>query len=114
LLLSLAFAPAASGADSFESTVSQEVSAGGMVRLLKRDQGLVGGGNGGTGTSINYDDGNLNYDRGFTSWALQGRTTFEASSGRAEIKLEAVYFYDFVASDVEFRSFGDAARKRVG
>jgi hypothetical protein len=81
-------------ADSFECTVSQQVSAGGMARLLKRDPGLVGGGNGGTGTSVNYDDGNRQYGRGLTSFAAQGRTLIEGRSAASELKLDAVYFLD--------------------
>ena len=96
--------------------ISQEVSAGGMVRLLKRDPGLIGGGNGGTGTSVNYDDGNLNYDRGLTSAALQGRTLFEGTSPSLELKAEAVYFYDFVNvdGDRDFRPLSDEAIDRAG
>ena len=87
-----------------------------MVRLLKRDPGLIGGGNGGTGTSVNYDDGNLNYDRGLTSAALQGRTLFEGTSPSLELKAEAVYFYDFVNvdGDRDFRPLSDEAIDRAG
>ena len=96
--------------------ISQEVSAGGMVRLLKRDPGLIGGGNGGTGTSVNYDDGNLNYGRGLTGAALQGRTLFEGTSPSLELKAEAVYFYDFVNvdGDRDFRPLSDEAIDRAG
>jgi hypothetical protein len=112
----LAFAPGISGADSFDTTVSQEVSAGGMARLLKRDPGLIGGGNGGSGTSINYDDGNLNYGRGLTSLAVQGRTVLDGHSATREFKLDAVYFYDFVNADGEtdFRPLSAEARRRAG
>ena len=87
-----------------------------MVRLLKRDPGLIGGGNGGTGTSVNYDDGNLNYDRGLTSAALQGRTLFEGTAPSLELKAEAVYFYDFVNvnGDRDFRPLSDEAIDRAG
>jgi len=96
--------------------ISQEVSAGGMLRLLKRDPGLIGGGNGGTGTSVNYDDGNLNYGRGLTGAALQGRTMFEGTSPSLELKAEAVYFYDFVNADgdTEFRPLSKEAIDRAG
>ena len=116
LLASLAGAGLADEADPFRTSVAQEVSAGGMARLLKRDPGLVGGGNGGTGTSVNYDDGNLNYGRGFTAAALQGRTTFEGTSSSSELKLEAVYFYDFINADgeTEFRPLSEDAIDRAG
>jgi uncharacterized protein DUF1302 len=93
-------------------TLRHELSIGGMVRMEKRDPGLVGGGNGGTGTSVNYDDGNLNYGRGLTSWAIQGRSTLESASATSELKIETVYFYDFVAAETEFRSLSREARAR--
>src|SRR6185503_11004496 len=116
LLLALAFAPGASGADDFQSTLSQEFSAGGMARLLKRDPGLVGGGNGGTGTSINYDDGNLNYGRGLTSLAVQGRTVVDGGSAANELKIDAVYFYDVLnaGGDTDFHPLSPDARRRAG
>src|SRR4051812_5985358 len=116
LLVSLAGPGFAEEADPFRTSIAQEVSAGGMVRLLKRDPGLIGGGNGGTGTSVNYDDGNLNYGRGLTAAALQGRTAFDGASSSGELKLEAVYFFDFVNADGEneFRPLGKEAIDRAG
>jgi hypothetical protein len=107
--VALVLAPCALAAE-----LRHEVSFGGMVRLEKPDPELIGGGNGGRGTSVNYDDGNLNYGRGFTSWAAQGRTVLESTAERREIKLEAVYFYDFVASETDFRPFSREARERAG
>lgn len=116
LLASLAGPGFAEEAHPFRTSIAQEISAGGMVRLLKRDPGLIGGGNGGSGTSVNYDDGNLNYGRGFTAAALQGRTTFDGASSSSELKLEAVYFYDFVNADgeTEFRPLSKEAIERAG
>ncbi len=104
LLVSLLLAPGAnpSAAEAFDAdgpiqtAVRQELSFGGMVRVRGRDPGLIGGGNGGTGTSVNYDDGDLNYGRGFTSLGAQGRTVVDSKSDTTELKLEAVYFYDFI------------------
>jgi len=97
-------------------TFSQEFSAGGMVRLGERDPGLVGGGNGGLGTSINFDDGNLNYDRGLVSLGVQGRTSLSATTEHSEAAFEAVYFYDLLnaSGDTEFHDLTDEARDRVG
>jgi hypothetical protein len=113
LLIALAFAP---GARGFDTTVSQEVSVGGTIRVERRDPGLVGGGNGGTGTSVNYDDGNLNYGRGLAGFAVQGRTAIAGEAPATEFKLEAVYFHDFVNADGEtnFRPLGKEARERAG
>jgi len=124
LLVSLLLAPGAdlSAAEAFDSdgpvqtAVRQELSFGGMIRVKGRDPGLIGGGNGGTGTSVNYDDGNLNYGRGFTSLGAQGRTVVDSKSDTTELKLEAVYFYDFInaAGETDFRPLSEEARDRAG
>jgi len=123
LLVSLVLAPGASplaaeaDADNpVRTKVSQDLSFGGMVRVTRRDPGLIGGGNGGTGTSVNFDDGNLNYDRGLTALAVQGRTVADRQSAATELKVEAVYFYDFVNAhgETDFRPLSEAARERVG
>jgi hypothetical protein len=124
LLVSLLLAPGAnpSAAEAIDpdgpvqTAVRQELSFGGMIRVKGRDPGLIGGGNGGTGTSVNYDDGNLNYGRGFTSLAAQGRTVVDSKSDTTELKLEAVYFYDFINADgkTDFRPLSEEARDRAG
>src|SRR5438045_9000149 len=80
----------------FRPRVAHELSAGGISRIGHRDPGLIGRANGGTGTSVNFDDGNLNYGRGLASFAVQGRSIVTGGSDRVEVGLEAVYFYDFV------------------
>jgi hypothetical protein len=115
ILLACAAADAG-GADSLHTTAKHELSAGGMLRLEKRDPGLIGRGNGGSGTSINFDDGNLNYGRGFASLATQGRSALDGAGETAELKIEAVYFYDFVNAGgrTEFRPLSEEARDRAG
>src|SRR5881296_3218476 len=122
--VSLLLAPGAdaSAAEAFDAdgpvqtAVRQELSFGGMVRVRGRDPGLIGGGNGGTGTSVNYDDGDLNYGRGFTSLGAQGRTVVDSKSDTTELKLEAVYFYDFInaAGETDFHHLSEEARDRAG
>src|SRR6266705_1658050 len=122
--VSFLLAPGAdpSAAEAFDADgpiqtgVRQELSFGGMSRVRGRDPGLIGGGNGGTGTSVNYDDGNLNYGRGLTSLATQGRTVVDSKSDAAELKLEAVYFYDFInaGGETDFRHLSEEARDRAG
>jgi hypothetical protein len=124
LLVSLLLAPGAnpSAAEAIDAdgpvqtAVRQELSFGGMLRVKRRDPGLIGGGNGGTGTSVNYDDGNLNYGRGLTSLAAQGRTVLDSKSDTTELKLEAVYFYDFINAhgETDFRPLSEDARDRAG
>src|SRR6266704_3436445 len=124
LLVSLMLAPGAdpSAAEAIDAdgpvqtAVKQELSFGGMIRVRGRDPGLIGGGNGGTGTSVNYDDGNLNYGRGLTSLATQGRTVVDSKSDTTELKVEAVYFYDFInaSGETDFRHLSEEARDRAG
>ena len=122
-LFAFVFSPGADAAGEedgddgrFKPKFSQEFSVGGISRLDKRDPGLIGGGNGGTGTSVNYDDGNLNYGRGLASFAVQGRSSVTGNSKHVEVGLEAVYFYDFLNADgkTDFRDLSDEARDRVG
>lgn len=100
----------------FHANFKQEFSVGGIGRVGKRDQGLIGGGNGGTGTSVNFDDGNLNYGRGLASFAVQGRSNITGGSERVELGIEAVYFYDFINADgdTDFRDLSEEARDRAG
>ena len=124
LLVSLLLAPGAApwAAEAFDAdgpvqtAIKQELSLGGMIRVGGRDPGLIGGGNGGTGTSVNYDDGDLNYGRGFTSLAAQGRTVVDSKSDTTELRLEAVYFYDFINADgkTDFHPLSEEARDRAG
>lgn len=123
LLVSLALAPGASlwaaeadADDPVRTTLSQDLSFGGMIRVTRRDPGLIGEGNGGTGTSVNFDDGNLNYGRGLTSLALQGRTVADSQWHAIELKAEAVYFYDSINAhgETDFHPLSDEARERVG
>ena len=100
----------------FHSSITHEFSIGGISRVGERDPALIGGGNGGTGTSVNFDDGNLNYGRGLASFAVQGKSKFSANSERAETAVEAVYFYDVLNADgeTEFRQLSDESRDRAG
>ena len=100
----------------FQTTFTHEFSAGGISRVGKRDPGLIGGGNGGTGTSVNFDDGNLNYGRGLASFAVQGKSNFSGNSERAEAAIEGVYFYDFLnaGGNTDFHDLSGAARDRAG
>ena len=111
-----AFALEAPCAETFDAAVAHEVSVGGMIRVTGRDRALIGGGNGGTGTSVNFDDGNLNYGRGLTALGAQGRSTVDARLGAVEFRLEAVYFHDVINADgkTDHRTLSSEARDRAG
>ena len=103
-------------ASALRAMVTHEFSVGGISRVGARDPALIGGGNGGTGTSVNFDDGDLNYGRGLASFAVQGRSKIAAGSERVEVGIEAVYFYDFLNADgkTDFRVLSKEARDRAG
>lgn len=96
--------------------IDHELSIGGTARVAKRDAALIGPASGGSGTSNNYDDGNLNYGRGLTGLGVQGRSRLSHAGDGHELKLEAVYFYDAVTAEGEtdFRPLTRAARERAG
>ncbi len=98
---------------NFDTTIT----AGLNFRVAERDDSLVGDANGGSHTSINGDDGNLNYDRGLTSAALRATHELELQYENFGFFGRATYFYDFLNSDedsTEFRDLTDEARDRVG
>jgi len=116
LLVEAAAAAEDTDPGAFQPKFSHEFSAGGISRIGNRDPGLVGRANGGTGTSVNYDDGNLNYGRGLAALAVQGRSSMTGGSERIEVGVEVVYFYDFLNADgdTDFHDLSDEARDRAG
>lgn len=103
---------------SFDTTLT----LGTTIRVQKRDSDLVGQANGGTGNSINSDNGNLNYDRGVVS--LAGRATHELRLNYENVGAftRFTYFYDLVNADESSSRFSrtnrfplsDDAVERVG
>ena len=79
----------------FDSTLSYGL----MWRAQSRDKDIVGLANGGTKHSVNYDDGNLNYDNGgFTdpiSSALKITSELDIDAGWIGAFVRATAFYDF-------------------
>ena len=72
LALVLAFSAAPAGAEDFthgelEGSLDITLSHGVTLRVGERDESLIGIDNGGAATSVNSDDGNLNFDRGIVS-----------------------------------------------
>jgi hypothetical protein len=103
---------------SFDTTIT----VGATFRVEGRDPALVGRANGGTGFSVNGDNGNLNYDKGLA--ALSGRVTHELKLSRDHLGLfvRGTYYYDVVngrkSSDTAARTgrfdLSSQAVKRVG
>jgi hypothetical protein len=62
---------------SFDTTIS----VGGIYRLDDPDLDLIGTSNGGNANSVNSDDGNLNFEKGWVSKALKVTSDLEVTYG---------------------------------
>ena len=90
-----------------EAQFNTTLSAGATWRAESRDTGLVGQGNGGTASSTNYDDGNLNFDQGDTvSKLVKGNSelflSYDVDSSvltRVGALVRGRYWYDFELKD---------------
>ena len=82
------------------------VSVGASWRLEDQDQDLIGRSNGGNANSINFDNGNLNYDKG-DLWSAPIKLTSELDIeyNNYALFMRGLVFYDFVIMD------SDVARK---
>lgn len=83
-----------------EASLDTTLSAGASWRLEERNNNLVGVGNGGTGGSINSDDGNLNFENDKTySKIVKGSTDFLITYEDYGMFARAKYWYDFELKD---------------
>lgn len=76
---------------SFDSTFS----VGGLYRLNHPDPQLYGVANGGRANSVNGDDGNLNFPKGWTSQIFKGTHDLELGYGQSlQLFSRVTYLYD--------------------
>jgi hypothetical protein len=95
-----------------EAQFNTTLTAGATWRTENRDKGLVGQGNGGTASSTNYDNGNLNFDKGDTvSKLVKGNSelflSYDVDNSvltRVGALVRGRYWYDFELKD-ENRQF---------
>lgn len=99
-----------------EGTADLELSHGLVVRVEDRDPDLVAIANGGRATSANYDDGNLNYDEGIVSNALQASLELDARWRFLSAYAHGLSYYDFATelSNRERTDLSDSADAYVG
>lgn len=97
---------------SFDSTFS----LGGIYRLDDPDAEFYGLANGGTQLSVNTDDGNLNYRRGWASQVFKGTHDLELRYGNFGAFVRGTYFYDRENKDDDRARtpLSDQALDRVG
>ncbi|MDA2910838.1 DUF1302 domain-containing protein [Nitrospiraceae bacterium AH_259_D15_M11_P09] len=94
----------------FDTTVSLGVS----VRVADRDDSLIGIANGGTATTVNTDDGNLNYKQGdITSAATKAIHELELKWRNFEFFGRGFYFYDWLVADTERTKLTEQAEGRT-
>src|SRR4051812_3756978 len=74
-------------------------SVGGLYRLENPDPDLYGVANGGNQNSVNTDDGNLNYRKGWASRVVKGTHDLDFKWGNYGAFVRATYFYDFENQD---------------
>ncbi|MEJ2161264.1 MAG: DUF1302 family protein [Chromatiales bacterium] len=75
------------------------VSYGLGIRIEDTDESLVAAANGGDGSSVNNDDGNLNYDTGIFSNALRGNAELTMLWGGIGIFARGAAGYDYETED---------------
>lgn len=96
----------------FDSTVTY----GMMWRVAERDEGIIGIANGGTKNTVNYDDGNLNYDKGLVSSLGKITCDLDIATENYGVFSRGKAFYDYVNmnQDRERTVLTDVAEDKVG
>ncbi len=78
-----------------EGVADLELSYGLLARVQDRDDDLVAIANGGTAASANFDDGDLNYDKGIVSNMVQADAEVALQWNWLGAYARAIAFYDF-------------------
>ncbi len=81
--------------DAVRIQIDSTLSLGAMWRVESRDKDIIGLANGGTKHSVNYDDGNLNYDTGIISAAGKATTDIDIDAHWIGAFIRASAFYDY-------------------
>lgn len=97
-------------------TFDTTFSAGALYRLNDPDPDFYGTANGGNQTSVNTDDGDLNYRRGIASLAFKGTHDLELKWHNLGAFVRGSYFYDTENKDHDRARtpLSDEAEERVG
>ena len=100
----------------WDVSLDTTVSYGLLWRVEDRDPGIVGIANGGEAYSVNYDDGNLNYDTGLVSNALKITSELDIKGRQFGAFVRGSAFYDFevMDGDTERTELSDDAEDAVG
>ena len=118
--LAVAFAQSASAVvfqiGELDAQLDSTISIGGAYRTSNPSADYIGLANGGNQLSVNADNGNLNYEKGWFSKAIKMTNDFEVSGENAGAFVRVSSFYDFEneEGDRPFRALTDQALERVG
>lgn len=94
---------------SFDTTIS----FGGLYRLGSADPQYYGRANGGLQYSVNTDDGNLNYDKGWTSALAKASHDFQLKYLNHGLFVRGYYFNDFKSDSTQRTALSEQAEDRV-
>ncbi len=103
--------------NDWEISLDSLVSWGLKYRAEDRDDGIVGIANDGKAYSVNYDDGNLNYDKGqLVSNAVKITSELDIKYRRFGTFVRGSAFYDFqvMDGDTERTALSDEAEDAIG
>ncbi len=78
-----------------EGVFNFSVAYGILARVEERDSDLIGVGNGGNAPSVNFDDGNLNYDEGIVANQVRGSAEVALRWRNFGAFVRGYGFYDF-------------------
>ncbi len=99
-----------------EGVANLELSYGLLARVQDRDEDLIAIVDGGSANSAGFDDGDLNYDQGIVSNALQINAELAARWSIFGVYVRGLSFYDFETelADTERTSLTTNAERYVG
>ena len=99
-----------------DAQLDSTISIGGAYRTSNPSADLIGLANGGNQFSVNADNGNLNYEKGWFSKAIKMTNDFEISGENAGAFVRVSSFYDYENEEGNrpFRALTDEALERVG
>lgn len=102
--------------NDLDISLDSTLSYGLQYRVQDRDEGIVGIANGGEAYSVNYDDGNLNYDKGLVSNAIKLTSELDVKWRQFGAFVRGSAFYDFevMDGDTERTPLSDEAEDAIG
>jgi hypothetical protein len=102
------------GDGEITGAIDTRVSLGASFRMQDRDSRLIGKVNGGKATSVNIDNGNLNFNKGNTvSLATKVAHEVDLSWRNFGLFSRMYYFYDFANTDPDRTELSSVAKKRT-